>query len=150
MLKPLEQWYCDVCHGVIENPADGFVIWNHDKDFKAYDFKIIHAGKCDIKTYPSSRPLPDFLGPNGVAYLLHHLSHGPIKDNLGQEDSIRIKDMREFIDLFRRVQTPYYEEARLSFGHRELLGEYCDWNEYAPYLPEMLKKVVEYEYGNLL
>ena len=62
MLKPLEQWYCDVCGEVIERPRDGYVLWKQDDKLQVYDFTIIHKGKCDQKNYPCSMDVETFLG----------------------------------------------------------------------------------------
>jgi len=54
-----------------------------------------------------------------------------------------VKDFSEFFDLFHRVQTPYYEEARKYFNCPEVLDYFSDDNEVHPYLPETLKKIIE-------
>lgn len=146
MLKPLEQWICDICGEVIEKPEDGYILWKHDQDLRDYDFKIIHHLKCDADEYPLSTDLESFLGENGRSKLLSILSVGPIKINIGQTSRSNIKDLDEFADLFRRLQLPYYEEARIKFHNRELLENYSDANEYFPYRIEELKKIIETEF----
>lgn len=143
MLKPLEQWYCDTCGHVIESPSDGYVIWKTDDNQKSSNFKIIHQGKCDQKSYISSAALPDFLGQNGLAYLTGFLSIGPVKEKIGQGSHCDIKDMDEFVDFFRRLQIPHYEEARRRFSDHEVLERLSDWNEIAPYFPEELEKIIK-------
>ncbi len=143
MLKPLEQWYCDKCGEIIKSPREGYVIWKSDESFKSSGFKIIHQRRCDDKSYRLSSALQDFLGLRGITYLLTFLSLGPIKEHLGQGKHCDIVDMDEFVDFFRRVQLPYYEEARQHFGDPDILDLCSDWNELAPYLPEELKKLVE-------
>lgn len=146
MLKPLEQWICDICGKVIEKPKDGYVIWKHDQNLRDYDFKIIHHIKCDNNEYPSSIDLESFIGENGRSVLLSLLSVGPIKINIGQSSRSNIKDLDEFVDLFRRLHLPYYEEARIKFRNSELLKDYSDANEYFPYRSKKLKKIIETKY----
>ena len=151
MDKPLTTWYCDVCGNPL-NVEEGYVVWKNDKNHKAYDFKIIHKGKCDPKgEYRSSLPLKAFSGDEGRAQLLFFLSPGFIKINITKESTSptypRIKDFNEYFDLFHRCQTPYYEEARRYFRCKELLECHSDDNEVAPYFPESLKKMIEHFSG---
>ncbi|MDD4456999.1 MAG: hypothetical protein PHC98_05350 [Syntrophotalea acetylenica] len=143
MLKPLQQWYCDVCGEIIEKPSDGYVIWKRGADLKSSDFKIIHQGKCDLNSHIASSALSDFLGQDGMAYLTSFLSHGPVRVRLSGPSSCEIKDMDEFTDFFRRLQLPYYEEARRRFSAPKVLERLSDWNEIAPYFPDEMKKTIE-------
>lgn len=143
MLKPLEQWYCDVCGEIIERPKDGYVIWKREHSDtelgKEYGFKIIHQNKCDKdrQNYPSSMHLDAFLGHDGMAYLLSFLSIGPVKAHLGQTYNAKL-DMDEFVDFFRRLQVPNYEEARRRFSHPDFLDFNSDNNEVGPYVQSSL------------
>src|SRR5262249_32907976 len=112
MTKPLTSWTCDVCGDVIERVEEGYVVWKSD-GAKAADFKIIHQGKCDHERddHNASAALADFLGDNGLAYILSFLSAGPVQSALGRRPHCEITDFDEFVDFFRRVQLPYYEEA---------------------------------------
>ena len=49
MDEPLTIWYCDVCGEPIECSEHGYVIWQTTDEMKAYNFKIIHQGRCDIR-----------------------------------------------------------------------------------------------------
>ena len=144
MLKPLEQWYCDKCGEIIENYQNGYVIWKQDENYKDYDFKIIHKSKCDDKNFRSSASLSDFLGKRGLVNLTSMLSIGTIKINLGQKGG-KVRDLDEFIDFFRRVQLPFYEEARQKFNKHEILDMMSDANEIFPYLEEQLKDIIKEE-----
>jgi len=141
MTKPLTTWYCDVCGNMIDAPESGYVIWQTDKELGASGFKIIHQGKCDLKDHHASAALRDFLGERGQAYLLSKLSLGPIKHSLGQKPHRQINDMDEFVDFFRRVQTPFYEQARRKFSSEAVRSDFDDSNEVLPYLPETLKRI---------
>jgi len=143
MLKPLSQWYCDVCDKIIEKPEDGYVIWMNDENYRDYNFKIIHQSKCDNHEFPSSMDINSFLGEEGRNMLLSFLSIGPIKHNIGQRGGMRIKNMDEFVDFFRRMQVPYYEEARKRFHNSNLLDDFSDANEIYSYQVKVLKKIIE-------
>ncbi len=143
MDKPLESWYCDVCDEKIEDVNKGYVIWKVSDESKHHDFKIIHQKKCDSKNdYPLSKALKDFIGEDGLTSLLSMLSLGPIKLMDSQESYSKIVDTDKFIDLIRRVQIPYYEEARRHFHESALLEEFSDSNEVYPYVSEELKRII--------
>ena len=143
MDKPLESWYCDVCGEKIEDVNKGYVIWKSSDKLKYHDFKIIHQKKCDLKNHRASRALKDFIGDYGLTSLLSMLSLGPIKSTYGQTSYCQITDTDEFVDLIRRVQTPFYEEARRYFNNSDLLEHFSDSNEVGPYLPEELEKIID-------
>ncbi|MDD2881100.1 MAG: hypothetical protein PHQ58_11740 [Rhodoferax sp.] len=143
MDKPPEYWYCDVCGYIIENVSDGYVIWNTNDELKCFDFKIIHQIKCDSKSYLSSTALNHFLGVNGLVYLTSFLSIGPIKKITCQGSSKVILNIDEFVDFIRRVQIPYYEEARRKFAKFGVIENYSDSSEVSPYFPDILKIITE-------
>ena len=140
MLTPLKQWYCDVCGDVIECIEDGYVIWKRDDQYREYAFKIIHKVRCDLKDHSCSMALHDFLGEDGLAYVLAFLSLGPVKHSLGQTHH-GVADIDEFVDLVRRVQTPYYEEARTHFDEEQVMESLSDANEVYPYLRATCEKL---------
>lgn len=146
MDKPFTKWYCDVCGGKIEDASQGYVIWKSTDNLKYHGFKIIHKAKCDLKDYPASAALKDFLGNKGLAYLLSKLSIGPIKEALGHGSHCQVTKTDEFVDFVRRVQTPFYEEARRNFENRDLIEDYSDSNEVSPYFPDNLEKIIK-SYG---
>lgn len=146
MDEPLKTWYCDVCDGRIDDVAKAYVIWRTTEQMEGYDFKIIHKSKCDRKDHPASAALDDFLDTKGAAYLLSFLSLGPVKGLIGQQPHCSVKNTDEFVDFFRRVQTPYYEEARRLFRDSRYLEENYDNNEVGPYRPAVLKRTIE-RYG---
>ncbi|MFA7056641.1 MAG: hypothetical protein WC155_03655 [Candidatus Cloacimonadales bacterium] len=108
--------------------------------------KLSIRGDCDDGKSAQSCALEDFLGSDGVNNLLSFYSIGPLKRALYPDEGSsksRIFDNDEFIDLIRRVQIPYYEEARQYFNKGEVVEYYSDNHEYAPYLPHILKKIIE-------
>lgn len=110
---------------------------------KSHSFKIIHQKTCDLKDHQASAALEEFLGDNGLVYILSKLSLGPIRKRLSQKSHCNVVELDEFVDFIRRVQTPFYEEARRYFGNPDLLEDYCDANEVLPYFPEQLQKIVK-------
>lgn len=143
MNKPLSTWYCDVCHEPIQDVEHGYVIWKSDESSRACHFKIIHQLKCDQNDYMSSAALKDFLGVDGLTKLLSMISLGPIKGANGDGPYRDVANLDEFVDFIRRVQTPFYEEARRHFSEHDLLEDYTDANEAYPYLQDSLKEIAE-------
>lgn len=142
MNEPFTTWTCDVCGTAIEQLDQGYVVWQSD-GIKASGFKIIHQAKCDRDDLPASAALEDFVGEKGLAYLLSFMSAGPVQSALGRKPHCEIVDFDEFVDFFRRVQLPHYEEARRHFRTPDVLDDHADSNEYYPYLPEVLKRIIQ-------
>ena len=114
------------------------------------DFRIIHKVKCDTRKESASAALERFLGFDGLAYLSSMISSGPIIERLsGKNQTQHVADSPQFADFLRRVQIPYYEEARQYFGEEDLLEELRDSNESAPYRQESLLAIVK-KYGDKL
>ena len=155
MLKPLQEWICDGCGEVIEKPQDGWVGW-YEEDGKFHGFEIIHhvdasprggrSGCCkSSEGYPRDAHLRQMLGARGMVVLLSLLDVGTYHDPKGDE-TIRVRNVREWRDLFMRLTIPHYEEARRCLG-RAWSDSYSDCNELVLYLPDTLKAIIE-EYGN--
>lgn len=142
MDKPLSTWYCDVCGGRIADVEEGYVLW-HSADGCAKDFKIIHRVKCDVADYESSMPLTSFVGADGLAWALSILSPGPIILRRSESEGYDMPDPHQLTDFIRRVQMPYYEEARRHFSKRRVRDAYHDANEVAPYRVLDLKRIIE-------
>ena len=141
MLKPLEQWICDVCGEIIECPEEGYVVWSVDTDLRSHSFKIIHQGKCDDRHTDSSIALPDLLGLNGMSQLLALITVGPLKQPERFGGNTGVKDLEEYVDLFRRLQVPHYEAARQRFRDPDILERFYDSNEVYPYRPDVLERI---------
>ncbi len=157
---PLQAWLCDSCGELVTSEANnGIVVWRTNETEEGpqdFDFKLIHKTiesdpeprRCDpgaVQGYISNLDLKQFLGADGLAMLLGWLSIGPLK---GGGSAPRVANMDEFVDFVRRVQTPYYEEARSRFddeGTHHWLG---DANEYHPYLPETLHRIADGTLGS--
>lgn len=85
----------------------------------------------------------DILGPTGLAWLLALLSPGPFRGGALN----RIVDLDTFVDLVRRLQTPYYEEARTRFPERAVIDDLAGANEVWPHTPAVLKRIADGEIG---
>jgi len=140
-------WYCDSCGESITEPGKSLVIWREDADGPAHDFRLVHKStdgrKCDPGFkggYSPSNDISIYLGPEGTQRLLSHLSSGPLM-TLAQGPSSRTVDAYDFVDVFRRLQTPYYEEARRHFGCPAVQQEYEGAGEALPYLPKSLEHI---------
>lgn len=125
MLKPLEQFICDTCGGVIEQ-SDVWVEWLNDADAgKVSSFRIVHqktssplagAEGCYQHGHSYGRSdlaLQSFLGSNGPAGLLRFIDRDPLSENY---DGPYCSDLREWAELTKRLMVPYYEEGRLHIG----------------------------------
>lgn len=54
-----------------------------------------------------------------------------------------VSDIREWVEIFRRLFVPYYEEARL-YWQQALAENYFDsFNEVYIYQPETLRRLIE-------
>lgn len=150
-MEPLKQWVCDVCGHVIENNEDAYVVWGRDKSGKINKMRIVHKNYrlddgtktgCDWDqiTYNESLPISCFLGAEGIAQLLALIDPGCFHV---EDYADRIADVRLFVEMFRRFQIPYYEEARFYLSRARADGFLWDSNEVDMYLPSTLKKVID-------
>ncbi|TBL44260.1 hypothetical protein EYA84_02120 [Verrucosispora sp. SN26_14.1] len=148
--EPLQSWQCDRCPDLITDPNMSLVMWRREDD-KFTDFLIVHKSTggrtCDPGSrseYRESLELSNFLGGTGVALLLSWLSMGPVR---GVPETNRVGDFDKFVDLFRRLQVPWYEEARPHFQEEETQHWLGDANEYFPYIPDTLQRTAEKRLG---
>ncbi len=151
MLKPLQQWICDSCGEVINDPEQGYVEWMETED-KMHGFRIVHhalysprkreGGDCyySHSERGGDLALSDLLGVRGLLDLTSWIDVGEWHNP--KYDGPHVRDMREWTTLFRRLHVPYYEEARLCAAElRDVLGGGA--NEIYLYLPETLKGIIE-------
>tara|TARA_R100001377_G_scaffold29436_1_gene16002 strand:- start:355 stop:804 length:450 start_codon:yes stop_codon:yes gene_type:complete len=146
MDKPLSTWYCDVCDKKITNLKKGYVVWDTNKENKVSKFNIIHKKTCDKKKHISSAELQDFYGIEGMSYLISKINNGLLLRMNGKKDHCQVSDFDEYMDFFRRMQVPFYEEARRYFENVPYASEHVDYVGFHSYLPETLEKIIR-EYG---
>lgn len=149
MEKPLSKWYCDICGELIEKPEDGYVQFNRNNpNYNFDDFIIVHhyqasplkeKRKNGCYKYHSDLDLISFLGDEGKVHLLSLLD----KDlYCNYNPHVQAVNLRDWNDLFMRVQIPYYEEARRYWYKAMADGYFDDKNEFNLCLPENLKEII--------
>jgi hypothetical protein len=124
----MENWTCDSCGGVIENPEDGWVEWievsgGRPGEFTGRDLRLVHfgptwpnpcqfdqdverqrdgGGLCDL-------PLRAFLGPNGLMYFMNLINMGRLP-------------VQDVLEMMLRCQVPGYDRARPYFAEAVAMG----------------------------
>ena len=151
MLEPIQQWICDSCSEIISTHEQGYVEWM-ETDKKMHSFRIVHHAPYSPRKQKGSScyyanserggdlHLRDLVGAQGLLILTSWIDRG--EWHTSKYEGPRVRDLREWTTLCRRLQVPYYEEAR---RYREELSEvYSDGaNEIYLYLPETLKHIIE-------
>jgi len=152
MLEPLRQWICDACGQIISAPDHGFVEWKETDRGKKYGFRIVHnakysprkdnGGDCFYSHQERGGDLylERIIGLEGLVTLTSWIDVGEWHHDDYPGPSVL--NLREWVTLVRRVQLPHYEQARFC---TDALSEPrdCELNEYAFYLPEQLKRIIE-------
>lgn len=159
MLKPLKQFICDECNQVINTPKEGYVEWESGFDEKdkpfSRGFRIVHIPpsspykhnpegcyKYGKSRYRSDIDLESFL-KSAHQEMFSRLDKGRFLDPTNSE-GCKISNFREFVEFFRRLTVPYYEEARLYFQQAWEDGFIStEMSDKDLYSEEYLKKIVE-------
>jgi len=145
MLRPLEQFRCDSCNGIIHDARDGWLEWYQIRQSgRTRGFHIVHrAERC---AYDASQmlatgkdvtrvPLCDVVGSGALGYLLRRL------DSMVSGAASKPPDVRLMVETIRRLQLRYYEEARLfwSMALRACVHDGVDYGE------DVLRGIVEWK-----
>ena len=138
-VKPLTEWKCDVCGGIV-TVENGYVVWDDPSEPATHSFQIIHKVKCDRNDRPSNMDLSYFLGPDGLAVLTSMLSYGILHTANGSQSMPSLPELNQFVDFMRRVQIPGYEEAREWLQTRDAYDQLNDANEVYPYVQSSLSR----------
>lgn len=160
LLQPLQQWICDTCGEIIEQPDHGYVEWvaeKRDELYVARDLRIVHhaprsphyrretqTGHCYKHEHTANRcdlALNDFVGAEGLSrFLAVFFDVGPTlrPEFLGPQ----VADLRATVEIMRRLYVPYYEEARLYWTEAEVDGFMAGGNELALYAPDRLRELI--------
>jgi hypothetical protein len=145
-MKPLKEWVCDKCGGIV-GIEDGWLEWLSGNGGKGPRlFHIVHnQRKCYHHEGAYDRAdmhLDAFLGPEGLQNLLSMIDDGDILDP-SEAQTPPMPDRRSFTDTLRRLQIPYYEEARRYFADAGDEGYFSDQNEVSIFLPKTCKSIIE-------
>lgn len=145
MLRPLEQFRCDSCNGIINDARDGWLEWYRiNQSGRTRGFQIVHrTGNC---AYDTGRmpvlgkdvtrvPLDAVVGPGSLGYLLKRL------DLMLASAASKPADARLLVEVIRRLELPYYEEARLFWGIA-LRASVHDGTDYSA---DVLRGIVEWK-----
>ncbi|MCG4259429.1 hypothetical protein K6W36_02355 [Acetobacter senegalensis] len=143
---PLTEWRCDKCGGAVD-AHNGWVEWESGSVFGPRNFHIVHNSRAC--SFHDSSPLRkdchirDFLGVEG-AHNLQALVQPPsfFVDNFAG-GKWQQPDLREFYELCRRLQVPYYEEARPYFNVAYSQGEMDGANETTISSPDFCKRIYD-------
>lgn len=150
-MQPLTTWICDTCGNPITDTNASLVISRRIDNNTTGDYRIVHKNIGDLTCDPGfqggyaySLELSTFLGQDGLAWLLSELSVGKLREGQG---TVQVDDMDKYVDFIRRVQVPWYEEARQRFDDPEVRRALDDANEVFPYTPDTLERIAKGEIG---
>ncbi|MCK5212865.1 MAG: hypothetical protein KAQ74_02990 [Dehalococcoidia bacterium] len=120
MLEPLLQWCCDSCGGIINGAHDAYMEWAIDqRTQKVSGPRIVHKsrectyGDKDLATAwrtPAHIALETIVGIERLPALIELLN------DMIASGWVDTEDGQSFVEVVRRVQLPYYEEARLFWN----------------------------------
>lgn len=154
-LKPLAQFVCDTCGGLIESPDQGYVEWVTDNGRNsAREFHIVHHAlysplkpvrNCYQHKLGGCLALTDFLGADGLVEMLSFLDTGEILQP--EYRGHHVADLREWVEFARRLFVPYYEEARRFWSRAAEAGHFEGANEVSPYISANLEALIRH-YGD--
>ncbi len=158
-LEPLQQWICDECGELIDGAEQGWLEWLSLMDKPAWGFRIVHHISFSPSLprgphegcygYGSALERKDnhlniFVGIDGLSKLLYFVDYGQVDPG---DSGPHFKSAHEFAEIFRRLQIPYYEEARQYWAKAQNDGYFDDANEVSPYFQGSLRRIIE-KYGD--
>ncbi len=150
--KPLAEWQCDFCGERIKEPDHGYLEWLAEEFDRVHDFRIVHhaphspRGPSDNCYHHAGKrghadvDLPKVIGPNGIAYLLSFLDLGAYHS--GESEGPRVDSIREWVEIYRRLHLPHYEQARLFWDNAIEDGHFSGANEVAIYSQRSLLELI--------
>lgn len=152
MLKTLTQFICDTCGKIIKSPQEGWLEWIRDsKTGKVHSFRIVHHQMASPLKNPEgcyqhgnvigrSDDHLDHILANPTAELLMHLDIGSYHNP--SFSGPYVADFRNYVETFRRLTIPYYEEARLYWDKAIQDGYFVDANELLIFTPSFLRELI--------
>ena len=113
------------------------------------DFIIVHhkpasprkGTKNGCSKYDHDCDLKSFLGVPGQIELLSLIDNGPYHN---REFKNGTSDIRKWVEFYRRLQLPFYEEARQYWNVATADGYFGDVNSIRIYMADCLKSMIEH------
>jgi hypothetical protein len=149
-------WDCDKCQQPIPCAKHGILEWTYDHERRLLKgFKIVHhAAYSPVKSAFRPNPcsfydgraalgdvsLQDLVGAAGLAYLLSWVDQGPFVDQVNRGPEVA--SLLEWTEIVRRLQLPFYEEARHYLDEANEEGGLADLDAARIYSPEFLAEVM--------
>jgi hypothetical protein len=144
-LKPLQQWICDKCGGLIEKPSDGWLEWLGDgATFKHSGFKIVHHSTPEHRKGEGGATCYHYSGQLGCedGHLEQYIGTNGMAEITAWVYSPGVKDLEEWAEVFRRLHIPHYEEARQYWQEAENDGAFAETDPSCIYTQSMLTHVI--------
>ncbi|KAA0240722.1 hypothetical protein EDM76_01705 [bacterium] len=126
---------------MISAPEEGYVLWQKEGLLR-HSCRIVHRKPpCNESSFDSFDGVHEMIGDKGLALLLSWIDKGEAFS--ANYKGPKVKDLREWAELVRRLHLPYYEEARRFWGQAKAND---DLHETTAYLPDSLRALIE-RYG---
>jgi len=143
-------WICDKCGEPIQTAADGWVQWITARDGTARQLSLVHhkpasplGGRygCQFdedivrrgdRGIVSDNSLVEFVGPDGLLYLMQMIKRG-------------VFPLDEIFEMIKRLHVPGYEHARLHFENAIEAGILGEPSDDAFYTQEQIVRVLRFE-----
>ncbi|WNF44418.1 hypothetical protein [Rhodococcus sp. SG20037] len=140
-------WVCDKCSDDV-TVEKGLVAARRDSHGLLQDWRIVHNGDCapaENAGYTFSVELERMVGQDGLSHLLSFLSAGPlqVQDPASPSPSEEIGNFDAYVDIFRRLQTPFYEKARRRFEDPEVQEQFYEANSARTYEVANLESIAK-------
>tara|TARA_R110002110_G_scaffold397857_1_gene613225 strand:- start:284 stop:754 length:471 start_codon:yes stop_codon:yes gene_type:complete len=151
-MEPLRQWVCDKCGDLINSANEGVLQWTdyEAKDHRYYistGFYIVH-NNINCSFYKREEPVKDInlseiSGEIGILHMLSFFDKGIFIEN--QYPGLRLtnNDIRSLSEIWRRMQIPHYEEARLYYNEARMDGLLNGENEISMHTQRVLLKMIK-------
>ncbi len=152
MLEPLRQFICDACGELIAAPEEGWFQWDANFDgSEGSNIQIVHlesaspsmgaraSFRCPAPNKVPSYHLEDVL-PLALPRLFSHFDQGSDFENAYAAP--QFTDMANFVQTFRRLTIPHYEEARLFWSKAIDEGVFEGHDQISAYSPDVLLSII--------
>lgn len=144
-LKPLKQWICDSCGGLIKKSEDGWWEYLHDtKTELVSGFRIVHHREPCMYAEQALRRKNKMVGDMHLDHMLKSGAFGHMLHWLELSETKKIDErieITEFTEIMRRLYLPYWEEARQYWeqAYKDGFHDKCGFSE-----DDLLHIIAEY------